>query len=1193
MKTTWANSLWTRVKLSILFLSAVWIVWPFHTASAAGTIWYVKPAGTGDCSSWASACELSTALASSSLASGDEIWVMKGTYTPNPGGGRNATFQMKTGVAVYGGFAGVEVSRSARNWTANVTTLSGDLNGDDASSIFTDNTYHVVTGANSATLDGFTITGGRADAGGSCFTPGPACGGGMLLNSTSPTLSNLTFSGNMAGDGGGLFIYYGSPTLTNVTMNANKATNSGGGIDSYHGAPVLNQDTFTGNSASIGGGISVTNGNMTFSDLLFTNNTATIEGGGMYNGGNTLTLTRVTFTGNSATTGGGLSDMQSNLTVTDATFTGNTSTNGGGAYDATYGSSIWTGVTFDGNSSDFGGGMQLHQTTSTITNSTFYNNSAGLGYSIFNWTSTVNLNNVTLTDNDSSAGAGIFSYEGSTQLRNSIAWGNSPLRNQNGATTTVYDSVVQYLCSYNCTFTNVLTTNPRLGTLSDNGGLTKTIPLLAGSSAIDAGSNATCAAADQRGTTRTQGPACDAGAYEYVDTTPPAVTAFTGSAYSNNLAIPITTFTATDDAHLTGYLITESSTPPVVGASGWSATAQTTYPVSADGVYTLYPWAKDATGFVSSVYTPLSITVDTVPPAAPVVSTPANGSATNDNTPTVSGTAEAGSTVKVYFDGALNGTATADASGNWSYTPTVTLSDGSHIIKAIASDAAGNTSVDSNTNTSTVDATAPETTITAKPALIVSSTSGSFSFTGSDSGSGVAGFHCEFDGAAYAACTSPVNFTGLSAGSHTFQVYAIDNVGNVDATPATYTWTVDTTSPGGTMTSTITSPTHTVTIPVTVQFSEAVTGFVVGDVTLTNATLSNFQKVDSDTYTFDLTPLADGTVTAVIPAGSFGDDDGSGNTLWYSTSDITFTIDYVAALPEVNLINSVADTGDGQIVEDEQIAANLTQLLVVFNNNMNGSEAADTANFSLMAATSTPIAIDLAAYSSTTKTTTLNINGGAALPEGRYTLTVSAIHDAAGGVMSADFVRVFNIDKTGINVMTNGVTLPDGTVVANGATFTAGPKALRVTFSEDAYNPAGDTDAEDVTNPANYLLVRPGTNGTFETAGCSSGLAGDDASVSTNPVTYDNNSGSGPFVADVRVNGGAALPNGQYRLFVCGTTSITDLAGNHLNGSTDYPLAFTVQPAPSPSNVKKNPATGFAPGIRTPAARAARRKSLR
>ena len=114
----------------------------------APTIYYVLPGGTGDCTSWVSACDLQAALISAT--SGSEIWAAAGVYKPTTDpADRAATFQLKASVAVYGGFAGTETSRDQRVWATNVTILSGDLNGDDAG--FTnngENSYHVVTGAN-------------------------------------------------------------------------------------------------------------------------------------------------------------------------------------------------------------------------------------------------------------------------------------------------------------------------------------------------------------------------------------------------------------------------------------------------------------------------------------------------------------------------------------------------------------------------------------------------------------------------------------------------------------------------------------------------------------------------------------------------------------------------------------------------------------------------------------------------------------------------------------------------------------------------------------------------------------------------------------------------------------------------------------------------------------------------------------
>ncbi|MFQ5425384.1 MAG: hypothetical protein ACE5F9_15575, partial [Phycisphaerae bacterium] len=136
--------------------------------------------GANDGSSWADAfTDLQTALcvAEGNPAVITQIWVVGGTYTPaGPAGNRGATFQLLNGVGVFGGFAGTETLLSERDPVANVTTLSGDLNGDDVpvadpANLLTEptraeNSFHVVTGSltdATAILDGFTISGGNAN----------------------------------------------------------------------------------------------------------------------------------------------------------------------------------------------------------------------------------------------------------------------------------------------------------------------------------------------------------------------------------------------------------------------------------------------------------------------------------------------------------------------------------------------------------------------------------------------------------------------------------------------------------------------------------------------------------------------------------------------------------------------------------------------------------------------------------------------------------------------------------------------------------------------------------------------------------------------------------------------------------------------------------------------------------------------
>ncbi len=284
--------------------------------------------------------------------------------------------------------------------------------------------------------------------------------------------------------------------------------------------------------------------------------------------------------------------------------------------------------------------------------------------------------------------------------------------------------------------------------------------------------------------------------------------------------------------------------------------------------------------------------------------------------------------------------------------------------------------------------------------------------------------------------------------------------------------------------------------------------------------------------------------------------------------------------PAVTLINSNANTGDGQIAENEHTSVAITQLLVVFNKDMNADTPGDlddvlaVANYSLVLGGSTVIPINgVITYNAGTHTATLDINGGAALPDGEYTLTVlGRIEDTLGAPIGTNFVRHFYVDSAHPH-HTSIITLPDNRAITSGAVVTVRFSSVEITFDEELNDAGGGAGPDDVTNPQNYLLITPGLNGTFDTSSCTAGLTGDDLQILTGPVTYDDNAGTGPFVATVQFNGGTALPVGAYRLFVCGTTSLVDLAGNPLNGGADSLVAFNILDL----RAVTLPSTGFAP----------------
>ena len=132
------------------------------------------------------------------------------------------------------------------------------------------------------------------------------------------------------------------------------------------------------------------------------------------------------------------------------------------------------------------------------------------------------------------------------------------------------------------------------------------------------------------------------------------------------------------------------------------------------------------------------------------------------------------------------------------------LVDGEHEFTVTAKDATYGLADETPVEYAWTVAVAPDTSILTSPAASTTETSASFTFNANEIDSS---FECALDGAAFADCESPVVYTGLAAGSHTFQVRATDGAGNVDATPASHSWTIgDGTPPETTITGKPTDP---------------------------------------------------------------------------------------------------------------------------------------------------------------------------------------------------------------------------------------------------------------------------------------------------------------------------------------------------------------------------------------------------
>jgi methionine-rich copper-binding protein CopC len=117
------------------------------------------------------------------------------------------------------------------------------------------------------------------------------------------------------------------------------------------------------------------------------------------------------------------------------------------------------------------------------------------------------------------------------------------------------------------------------------------------------------------------------------------------------------------------------------------------------------------------------------------------------------------------------------------------------------------------------------------------------------------------------------------------------------------------------------------------------------------------------------------------------------------------------------------------------------------------------------------------------------------------------------------------------------------------------PSKITVYFSQDVIH---DGSSNAANNLINYLLVKDGKNNKFETASCQIGRSGDDVAVNFSRVVYKNTNEDGhrSFMSTLTLK--SRLSSGQYRLFVCGSTSIENLAGVKLNNGTDTIISFSV-----------------------------------
>lgn len=298
----------------------------FYVDSAAPTL-------TGDGASWGTSFRylqdgLTAAQTFLETSAGPvEIWVARGTQRPdqsaaNPSGSndRSVSFRLLDQVTLFGGFAGTEEELSERVLfdATNETVLSAEIGAPGID----DNSYHVVVGSTSnnppsephlwATLNGFTLTGGNANAGN----------------------VNVDF------DGGGFMSYQGMQVLANNRIVGNRADRYGGGVSSIAGAILhLHNCTIESNEALKGGGIGIRDGSqegLMIHQCLIKDNVAVgteAIGGGIYIESVFIRIFQSTLVGNSAPKGGAVYSETGGMII-NSIMNGNES--GDGLSDSVY-----------------------------------------------------------------------------------------------------------------------------------------------------------------------------------------------------------------------------------------------------------------------------------------------------------------------------------------------------------------------------------------------------------------------------------------------------------------------------------------------------------------------------------------------------------------------------------------------------------------------------------------------------------------------------------------------------------------------------------------------------------------------------------------------------------------------------------------------------------------------------------------
>ena len=401
-----------------------------------------------------------------------------------------------------------------------------------------------------------------------------------------------------------------------------------------------------------------------------------------------------------------------------------------------------------------------------------------------------------------------------------------------------------------------------------------------------------------------------------------------------------------------------------------------------------------------------------------------------------------------------------------------------------------------------IDTTAPDTTITSQPLSPSNSTSASFSFTSTETGGT---FLCQMDSGGYSACTSPKSYTGLTAGSHTFYVKATDSAGNTDSTPASNTWTIDTTAPSGSAVSINSGASSTTSTSVTLTLlatdSVGVTGYYASEISTTpSATASGWTSGTSTTsYSASVSwtlSSSSGTKTVYV---WFKDSVGNISASASDTITLTISDSTAPSSPSVSINNGDAST----------TSTSVTLSLSATDN------AGVTAYYA--SETSTTPSSTASGWTSGTSTTSYSASVSWTLSSGSGTKTVYVwFRDSAGNVSasSSDSITLVSAPSapTGVTADAgNGQVSVSWTSVSDATSYniysstTSGVTKLTGTKLTNGTSPYSHTG---LTNGTTYYYVVTAVNSYGE----SSESSQVSATLSTT-TTIDTTAPSSPLVS--------------------------------------------------------------------------------